>query len=59
MTRQSLIRRRADILRRSLLLASITVGAAMWALTILRVAGFDLVMMPRLDVVWDTFAQAF
>jgi len=43
MTRQSFIRHRADILRRSLLLVLITIGAAMSALTILRVAGIELV----------------
>jgi hypothetical protein len=43
MTRQTLIRHRADILRRGLLLTLITVGAAMSAFTLLRVAGIELV----------------
>jgi hypothetical protein len=42
MTRQALLRHRADILRRGALVVSITAGAALWALTMLRASGVEV-----------------
>ena len=41
-TREILIRHRGEILRRSALALSIAAGAAMWAFTMIRIAGVEL-----------------
>ena len=56
---QWLSRHRVDVLRRLLLSVSITAGATLWALAMLRLADVTLDSTLEFGAVWSTVGRAF